>query len=537
MEVDVLSKMNMGSGLNTREIVDAIVEAQRAPQEELLKNRKEESSVQISSLGTIKSNFQNFKTGLQALDGNTGLIASQSGSAVSLAISDADTASAFSSSITVSQVAAAHTLVFDGFTGANDTVGTGTLSFNFGSWSAGSFSANADRSTASVTISSGADTLGGVRDAINAANINVTASIIHKGDSNYALVLKSREGASHAMQIAASESPAGSGLADLDFQTYDASHEAVAAADSQFTLDGVSVTRETNSITDIVAGYTVTLNSTTSAAETISASHDYTTALAVMQTMVAELNLVTENLISVSKRGLNGEEDGPLAGDSFVRSTLSQLRSVTTDPIYGYGSSKLYLANFGLSTERDGSFTLDTARFKKTYDANPDSFAAIVNSRVTTDSSFVTGSVSGTSWTPGAYAFAISGGAATLDGSAMTLTDGAYSISSGNADGLSLSITGNGANTNIYIGKSILHKFTDLTDTLLAYNSDLDQKITTLNDNLRDYETELSELDVQMEAVKFRYDEQFARMQSAVQSLKQTGESLTSMVEAWKNNK
>ena len=52
-----------------------------------------------------------------------------------------------------------------------------------------------------VSISEGSDTLAEVKNAINSAGLGITASILKQSDSNYALVLKSTEGAEKAMRV------------------------------------------------------------------------------------------------------------------------------------------------------------------------------------------------------------------------------------------------------------------------------------------------------------------------------------------------
>ena len=99
----------------------------------------------------------------------------------------------------------------------------------------------------------GSDTLETVAATINDANIGVTASVVKKTESNYALVLHSEPGADNALSIAAAETIAGSGLADLDSR-YDPTMETVAASNLSITLDGVSVTRGSNTVTDLVDG-------------------------------------------------------------------------------------------------------------------------------------------------------------------------------------------------------------------------------------------------------------------------------------------
>ena len=68
---------------------------------------------------------------------------------------------------------------------------------------------------------------------------------------------------------------------------------------------------------------------------------------------------------------------------------INQINSITSEEIVGFGDDPVYLANYGVMTNRDGSISVNAATFRKAYEANPDEFNAILNSRVTTGSSLV----------------------------------------------------------------------------------------------------------------------------------------------------
>ena len=168
------------------------------------------------------------------------------------------------------------TLVFGGYSGETASTGTGTLSFSFGTWNSdNSFTANSSRTSVDVELATGKGTLADLRDAI-IADMNVTAPILNTGDSTYALVLKAREGAAHAMRISATEDTGAAGLANFAYTTPNNSVQTIAAANARFDMDGVTITRETNEVTDLIKGITLTVKSTTSAAETISGTYDAT---------------------------------------------------------------------------------------------------------------------------------------------------------------------------------------------------------------------------------------------------------------------
>ena len=536
MTVDYLSTLNVGSGLNTTEIIDALVNAERTPAESQITKKREQRTVEISGLGQVKQGFEALNTGLVPATGLTGLVASRTGTALDIEIDDMAKASAFSHSVLVDSVAAGQTLVFDGFSGETASVGTGSLTLAFGKWeSDGSFSANSDRSDITVDIASGDGTLAGLRDAINGADADVTASILKTSDSSYALVLKSREGADHAMRITASEDAGAAGLADFAYTAVDTDVQTIAASDASLRLDGTTITRDSNIITDLLDGVKLTLNSTSSTASLVSARYDTATATAAMQLVVDGLNGMNGMLNSMAKRGVGGEDDGPLAGDPLVRSLQRQLRNYTTTSLTGFQDDPIYLADFGVKTERDGTITLDQDVFRKAFEANPDSFAAVTNSRITSSSGLVSASVLGTQPADGVYTLDLADdGSATLDDDAMTKNGSDYSIATGDAAGLKLSITGNGADAKIYVGTSLIEKISDFATDVLALNSDLSQKITRYNDDLSDYETELTNLDTRIESIRARYVARFMAMESAVASLKETGKSLDNMMDAWR---
>ena len=536
MAVDYLSSLNVGSGLNSTEIIDALVEAARAPKESQINSAKEKRTVEISSLGQIKNGFETFDTGLAPVEEITGLSAASSGNAIDVKISDAKVATNFSHSMEVNTVAAGQTLVFGGYSGETASTGTGTLSFSFGTWNSdNSFTANSSRTSVDVEIATGKGTLADLRDAINTADMNVTASILKTGDSTYALVLKAREGAAHAMRISATEDTGAAGLANFAYTTPNNSVQTIAAANASFDMDGVTITRETNEVTDLIKGITLTVKSTTSAAETISGTYDATLAEAAMQIMVDQINTMSTTLRDLSKRGAAGEEDGPLAGDPYVMLLRRQLRNYTTTPVSGFADSSIYLTDFGVTTNQDGSLSLDSAKFQKAYLANPDAFTAMTTSRITTGSELVTATVAGTYPKEGVYSFDIaSDNSATLNGSAMTVSGSNYTISGHDAGGLKLTITSGGADTSIYVGKSLFDSLEEFSQDVLSSTSDLQKKITNYNDDLSEYDEDLAALDESIERLRLRHEAQFAAMNAAVASLKDTEKTLENMMEAWK---
>ena len=531
MSSEYLKALNIGSGLDTKQIVDAIIAARKTPKENFIKNKIADKQTKTSSFGEVKNAISSFETNLSLYSGINGLSLQGNSTAFTAQISDPSKAKAFSHSINVSNLATSQTLVFGGFSSATTTVGTGTLNFAFGTWNGSSFAANG--STSNLTIPSGNNTLEGVADFINDASIGVNASVVKSEEANYALVLRSPTGASNAIQVTATEDDVASSFDQLNYTTYDSSKEVSAASDSVMTIDGVEIKRTTNTITDLVDGVTLTLNAKSNSAETFSAAYDVETAQVAMQGFVAEINALTKLLRSKVARGTETKAGGDLPGDPLVRSIIDQITTLNNEPISGFGASAIYLANFGVLTNRDGTLSLDATKFRSEFNRAPDAFNAVLNSRVTTGSAMVSGSITGTDYVPGNYSFAVNGNAATLDGAAMTFADSQYSVNSGNASGLIVEITGSGASTDVFLGRSLLDKLKNFSNSTLAYGNDIDERIANYNTDISEYNSSLANFEKQMENLKQQYINQFAAMDASVASLNRTKESLTAMMDGW----
>ena len=60
MSTDYLSALNAGSGLNVTQIVDALVDAERVPNQNAIDEAKESATVKISALGSLKNELSVF---------------------------------------------------------------------------------------------------------------------------------------------------------------------------------------------------------------------------------------------------------------------------------------------------------------------------------------------------------------------------------------------------------------------------------------------------------------------------------------------
>ena len=408
MAVDYLSALNVGSGLNVTQIVDALVDAEKVPQESRIQEQLDERNISISSLGDVKSDLDIFKSNLDVYKNETGLVTeSTNNSAVGVTNNGKIAVQPFTHSISVNQLATSHTLAFLGYTSDTDAITADTVQIELGTWdSGGTFTPDSAGTSTTITIDSTNNTLQSFATAVNAANIGVTANVVRIDENSYALSMISPTGEARQMRVSALSG--GSTVDSLSYNdtTTHAGKLITAGTDADFTLDGLAVTRNTNSVDDIINGMTVELKQTTTNPVGIGASYDKEKALTNLTDFVTDLNFMVNKLTEMTYRGSPGGDDaGPLADDTLVKSYLRSFKRMTTTPLPGFQDQTLYLSNFGVMTELDGSVSINETKFEEFFTANPDAFSAITNSRAVSDSNLVQAELSGNLWKTGIYEF------------------------------------------------------------------------------------------------------------------------------------
>ncbi|WP_096084579.1 flagellar filament capping protein FliD [Agaribacterium haliotis] len=403
---NIIQSLGAGSGIDTRSLVEQLVEVERAAPQQRIDSKTELAETRISDFGLLSSALSTLRDAANILTDPESLFSktasfTESDALVPLEL-DTDVQPG-SYSFNVSQIAKSHTLAFDGFSDPTDQVGEGTLSFNFGSWdrsglpsSAPSFSQDPDAESFDIVIDSDNNSLEGLRDAINNAEKGVTASIIYDG-SQYILSVVSESGLNNELEIVASEAggtPSNNDDNDLSFFSYNADKtvaastfldiyddfEKQAGQDAELTLNGISISRESNTIDDIVEGLKLDVLKVMDANDlvTITIEDDKNFAEQNIRAFVEAYNGfidATDPIFGVNEvENDDGETEtvvGSLANDALAKSILSQIRSVIASSIPGLADSNFSsLTNLGIRTDLDGKLTIDEEDFSRAFDEN-----------------------------------------------------------------------------------------------------------------------------------------------------------------------
>ena len=143
--------------------------------------------------------------------------------------------------------------------------------------------------------------------------------------------------------------------------------------------------------------------------------------------------------------------------------------------------------------------------------------------------------------TPGTYTYTNDGSSVTLGGvemSSYTDTDGnTYYVSNAtDTGGIKITETETVSSAYVYYGKSIIEQISEYIDLSLSSNGTLGKSETTATKDLSNLKLDLLDIDEKVESLTERYKKQFSAMESVVTSLKSTGDYLTNMMEAWKDD-
>jgi len=388
-----IQSLGIGSGLLTSELVEDIIAAQREATDLRIDAEKAEVQARISSFGSIQSTLEGMRSAAESLgNSNTllsNLVSSSNPQAVS-ATADA-TATPGVHSVEVVSLARSHTLRSERYDDVESVVGDGTLTVRFGTTTfAGpnydTFTPDPDRVSSEITIDSSNNTLGGVRDAINEADVGVIASIVNDGEG-YILVLTSEEtGEESSMEISVTEG-AVSGLSALAFnETANTPGvnmtQSVAADDARMSIDGILIRRDSNDFDEVVPGVTFNaLSLNVGAPATVTIAQDSGNIAERVQGFVDAYNSVKSLLDQLTDFDEDTETGALLMGDATLRGVRNQIQRFLSNTVTGVESAGIRsLVDLGITTNQNAEFRLqlDVATLQSALTNNPKDVAAML---------------------------------------------------------------------------------------------------------------------------------------------------------------
>lgn len=337
----------LASGLDTRALIDAILQAERRPIERL-QAKQEVFSQQRAAFEELRSKLSGLRGALRDLASertfrgrttnvsNTQVLRATAGTGAEVGTFD----------IEVTQLAAAHRVKSSGLAAADQAlVNDGTITIQSGS---------KDPIVIEVSAATGNNSLQSIRDAIQAANAGVQAAVIFDG-TDYRLTVRAQDsGVANALSISDTTNL---GLGEPGNLISE-------ALDAELIVEGLAITSASNRVTGVIPGVTLDLLAkTTGSPISVEVAQDSESVVNATQTLVTKYNEVIEFFNAQFSR----ERPGPLAADSTARRAQLDLQRQFTSGLASLPLGEIRsLASVGVSFDgRSGLASLDASKLRE----------------------------------------------------------------------------------------------------------------------------------------------------------------------------
>lgn len=361
-----ISGAGMLSGLPVDDLVSSLMSVERQPLT-LLQQKQSSFNSKLSAFGTLKSAVSTFQTAVKNVssDALSALTATSSkAEAISVSVSKASSASAGSYSIEVSKLAQSDKLVSGGVaTGTTFSAADSSMEISIGG------------KTTKLTLTD--TTLSGLSSAINKANAGVTATILNDGTSDHLVITGNETGKDNTVSIAATGSLA-------QFATSGGSMtKSQTAQNAEMTIDGIAVSKASNTVTDAIKGVTLNLNQTNVGSPVkIDLAKDTASVTSKITAFVDAYNTLATAVNKQTAYNSTTKTAAVLNGDAGARSILTGIRAELGKAVSGGGGLQ-GLSDIGISFQRDGTLKLEKPeKLKSALETN---FAGVSNLFSSTD--------------------------------------------------------------------------------------------------------------------------------------------------------
>ncbi|MGZ8378627.1 MAG: flagellar filament capping protein FliD [Gemmatirosa sp.] len=366
----------VASGIDYRTLVDQLIALDRRPADRMQATiaantkRKDAFNQFQTLLTTLRTSAESLKTGAP-LDTFSAVVQGNGTAGRALvAATTGEGAVPGSFSLEVKARATAQKTV--------GTVGFGAAALGL----TGEFTLTPNGGTAQTVTLDGTETLSGVRDKINAltAQTGLQAAIISGGASDSRLVLTGTK--TGEMGRVALDDVAPASIVDaLGIRT-----PQTTANDSELLIDGqITVRRSSNTVSDAIPGVTLALlEAEPGRTVTLNVTRQASAATDAAKKFVEAYNAVQNFVKAQTGQG------GALLGDSLVRGVHSQLAQIGV----GAGANTLpgdmtSLGALGFSVAKDGTLSLDTAKFDAAASSRLGDLKAVLADRMGAFSTYI----------------------------------------------------------------------------------------------------------------------------------------------------
>ena len=339
MVSSIANSLGFGSGIDTKQLVTDLSNASRDPKIKRMTSLTQANQTRISALAQARSDLEGFADSLGQMisDGTLRSTPTVSDDSVLGATARAGLAAdSFAATVIVNQLARAQSNYSGVVADRAAAIGTGTMTLTVGGVAK------------TITIGAANNSLDGLANAINASGAGVTASII-ADEGGHRMILKGPTGEANGFTLETATPE----LVGFAYGSGGGMTLGQSAANAQFTIDGISFSRASNIVDDVVPGMSLTLKKAAPGQPVdIGASRPLDMIKQTVGDFVDVYNQLKKSLQAASK--LSGATTG-------LRELERELNTLVTKVLTSHGSIN-QLSDIGVSTTKDGTLTLDKVK-------------------------------------------------------------------------------------------------------------------------------------------------------------------------------
>ena len=362
VEVDFLGALGAGSDIDSKSLVQSLVDAERAPREASLNGKIAKSESQISAYGQVISSLGLLSTAFSALNDVSDFAdyAVKVNNALALDGSPAYSVTATTdvepglNEVIVSSVASKDRWTSAAGYAATTTAINGGIAFTIDI-------RNLDGTSTTVSVAD--PTPQGVVDAINDADLGIEASLVDTGSESdpYKILFSGQLGADNAFTVS-NTSSIGTTLAMTS--------KVSTASNAELVVNGVAIQRTSNTITDAIDGVTLSLSSKTAGISTISVAQDKAGVETKIRDLVDAYNATKATFRNLSDPDSPEELGGIFSGDGSFRLITERVARLFSNASSTATDDLSYLSDIGISFDRYGDLTIDEDAFTSAMSNN-----------------------------------------------------------------------------------------------------------------------------------------------------------------------
>ncbi len=380
-----ISSAGIGSGLDVSGLVEQLVAAEGNPVRTRLDRKEADLQQGLTSMASFSGALTEFKSSLDSLRDSEQLrvvdVISSDADEEYVSITTNNQATPVELNIDVLQLAKSHKLTTTKFQSDAVAIGSGALTFQFGSYSdTNEFILNSESTVHTVKITPESNNLRGISEAINNAKIGINAIVINDGDSARLIFSSLATGENNNLRITVSDDDnIDNDLNGLSSLAYDATaalgagknvHETQVAQDAKINIDGIEIKNHSNSISEVIRGVTFDVYAVTNSSVNVQVELNNQAVSEFISGFVSSYNELMTVVGDLTGYNAETGKAGPLSGDASIRSIVGQLRRNLSNSFENVNEKFNSLASIGIDTERNGKLNLDQAKLNAAIESD-----------------------------------------------------------------------------------------------------------------------------------------------------------------------